>query len=212
MRRILFTLFSTIIIFGADAATVTRPVRKMTGSVGSKSVAAKTIAANAVRSSSGTARAGMSPIITINKKPGVSSGGGGTGSGGNNNNINLDDYATIDYVDELEEYLDDRINDIDLIKADAADFYTRDQVDAAIIAAQLQGEQGIPGPQGEQGIQGVPGPQGEQGIQGIQGETGPQGEQGIPGPTDYTNIVMTTPGTYNITGVLNVPTPTLPTP
>ena len=44
-----------------------------------------------------------------------------------------------------------------------------------------QGEQGVPGEQGEQGIPGETGPQGEQGIQGEQGVPGEQGEQGVPG-------------------------------
>lgn len=50
----------------------------------------------------------------------------------------------------------------------------------------VQGPQGLPGPQGEQGIQGVPGPAGVQGATGPQGAIGPigpAGPQGLKGDT-----------------------------
>ena len=46
----------------------------------------------------------------------------------------------------------------------------------------MQGLQGDPGPQGERGEQGLPGPQGIQGDPGPAGSQGPQGEQGLQGP------------------------------
>lgn len=69
-----------------------------------------------------------------------------------------------------------------------------------------QGEQGPPGPQGPQGEPGPQGPQGEPGPQGPQGEQGPVGPQGPQGPSvefsystdDPMPLGTATPGTSTL--------------
>ena len=119
----------------------------------------------------------------------------------------LENYATKTYVSEkiaevvgeAPEALDtlkeisDKLGDNDdavaaltatiADKADAADVYTKQEVDGLIAEVEtIKGDQGEQGPKGDKGDQGEQGPKGDKGDQGEQGPKGDKGDQGEQGP------------------------------
>lgn len=89
-------------------------------------------------------------------------------------------YNTVmEKIDRVENNIGAAVNDY-LIKnpvvVDLSNYYTKNQVDAAIDAVEL-----TPGPQGPQGPQGVPGKDGKDGAPGPKGDTGPAGPAGPAG-------------------------------
>ena len=98
-------------------------------------------------------------------------------------------YNTVmEKIDRVENNIGEVVNDY-LIKnpvvVDLSNYYTKNQVDAAIDAVELTpGPQGPAGPQGvpgKDGKDGAPGPAGPAGKDGAPGQQGPQGEPGAPG-------------------------------
>ncbi len=101
----------------------------------------------------------------------ISGSGGGQPSGLNALQQQVDAMEL--RLDQSDDNLGQRIDDLDLIKADLADVYTKTEIDQMVLT-------GVPGDKGDKGDKGDPG---EAGPAGPAGVAGPPGAPGATGPT-----------------------------
>ncbi|MDR2413223.1 MAG: hypothetical protein LBD50_03370 [Rickettsiales bacterium] len=115
----------------ASATTLKAGAQTRTGARSASTKATTTKSSSTVSTGANSSRLSSSAFLAERGKLGVSVSGSGSGGG----NVDLSDYARVDYVDNLFGALESRTDVVEGnldAKADAADTYTKQEVDDAL--------------------------------------------------------------------------------